>query len=139
VDNFKTLAEWSLAVRARDGCCKRCGTTVALVAHHIKAKSLFPELRLSLANGETLCSNCHTEHHRAAHLVPKGERNAERKAVRRTKLALLRAENAALKSEIQAMRRERAAEIADRAEIASLKAQLAEYESAYATLTDWKQ
>jgi hypothetical protein len=139
VDNFKTLTEWSAAVRARDGCCRRCGATVALVAHHIKAKSRFPELRLCLGNGETLCSNCHTEHHRAEHLTPKGERDAERKAARRTKLALLRAENSALKSEIEAMRRERISEIADRSEIARLRAELAEYEAAYAALTSWQQ
>lgn len=138
VDNFKTLAEWSVAVRTRDGRCNRCGVTVALVAHHIKAKSQFPELMLCLENGETLCSNCHAEHHKADRLTVKGERDALKKAKRRTKLALLRAENTALKIEINAIRAEIEIERTDRAEVAKLKAMVEEYEVAYAALTAWQ-
>lgn len=59
----RPLAEWSRAVRERDGCCQKCGATKALGAHHIKPKAEFPELRLDVSNGQTLCHNCHMEHH----------------------------------------------------------------------------
>ena len=112
---------------------------MALVAHHIKPKSLYPELKLKLSNGETLCCNCHAEHHKMGEPIPKGERCALKKAAKRTKLALLRAENSALKAELYTMRNERAAELTDRAEMAALRAELAEYEVAYEQLTAWPE
>lgn len=57
------LKEWSRLVRDRDGKCVRCGSLEKLHAHHIKRKSEFPELKLSLSNGETLCVGCHAKEH----------------------------------------------------------------------------
>lgn len=58
--------QWRNAVYERDGyTCKRCGRSrkpgdrVLLNAHHIKPFSTHPELRLDLANGITLCVQCH--------------------------------------------------------------------------------
>jgi hypothetical protein len=149
---FKNLTEWSLAVRARDGCCKRCSTTVALVAHHIKPKSIFPELKFAIDNGETLCSNCHSEHHKADAVVQSVAKRSEKKtklARAKAKAALLKAENSALKEELAAVRAVKAeartdlapsaGERAARLEIAELRVQLAEYEAAYQRLTAWQE
>lgn len=53
---------WREAVFKRDNytcqnCEKRGG--LELHPHHIKPFALFPELRLELSNGQTLCSDCH--------------------------------------------------------------------------------
>lgn len=101
------LGEWSAAVRDRDGCCRRCGSEVALVAHHIKPKSLYPELRLSLENGETLCSNCHIEHHRK-HGFGGGKRGKRPSTVRRE----LEAENKQLRQLLAQERADHAALLA---------------------------
>ena len=61
---LRTLKEWSAAVKARDGKCMCCGATTALVAHHVKPKSQYPELKFDLNNGQTLCVDCHKEHHK---------------------------------------------------------------------------
>lgn len=57
---------WRKAVFVRDDyTCVLCtvrsskGNPVVLNADHIKAFSLFPELRLELSNGRTLCVPCH--------------------------------------------------------------------------------
>lgn len=56
--------KWRSSVLERDGYeCQKCGSTENLHAHHIKSKSEFPELKLSLENGVTLCSKCHSEEH----------------------------------------------------------------------------
>jgi len=52
---------WRDAVFERDDwtcvvCHKRGGD---MEAHHIKPFALFPELRLEISNGETLCKKCH--------------------------------------------------------------------------------
>ncbi len=61
----RTLSEWSAAIKKRDEYrCVRCFVTTGLVAHHIKPKSLYPELKFDLDNGETLCVDCHKEHHK---------------------------------------------------------------------------
>ena len=88
---------------------------------------------MSLENGETLCSNCHSEHHRTNF----GVASVEKRAAKKAKIAMLKAENSALKHEIAAMRAERHAELVDRAELARLKAALAEYEQAYEKMTVW--
>ena len=131
----KNLSEWSIAVRMRDGRCLRCETTVALVAHHVKPKSEYPELRLDIGNGETLCSNCHAEHHKSIkHSRPKAPRelskqNALRKENRTLKQQLKEAnllmrEESRLRSRLQAAK----------AEIKELLAALEEYEIAYEKL-----
>lgn len=68
---------WSIAVRKRDGACRRCGTTKGLVAHHIKPWAKHPELRYDVANGETLCRSCHRKEHPElpAHLFEPKSRN----------------------------------------------------------------
>lgn len=51
---------WRKAVIARDkGFCRRCHSTDRLEAHHIRRFTTHPELRLDVANGITLCHNCH--------------------------------------------------------------------------------
>ena len=59
----RSLREWSIAVRERDGRCIGCGATNDLHAHHIKPKSSRPELMLDLSNGVTLCYRCHMSEH----------------------------------------------------------------------------
>jgi len=52
---------WRRAVFSRDKyTCQECGKTRSyLNAHHIKEMSKFPELRLDVNNGATLCLICH--------------------------------------------------------------------------------
>ena len=52
---------WREAVFIRDDyTCQICGIRgVKLNADHIKPFAFFPELRLSIDNGRTLCYNCH--------------------------------------------------------------------------------
>jgi len=58
--------KWRKEVFERDSyTCKECGIknghgkTIKLNADHIKPFAFFPELRLSLDNGRTLCHECH--------------------------------------------------------------------------------
>lgn len=57
---------WRKAVFERDGyCCQECGAKsgkgcpVELHPDHIKPFALYPELRLDIDNGRTLCAPCH--------------------------------------------------------------------------------
>lgn len=61
---------WREAVFARDyWTCQECGIkntkglgkTIKLEADHIKPFSLYPELRLAIDNGRTLCEACHKQ------------------------------------------------------------------------------
>lgn len=70
---LRTLAEWSAAIKARDCRCLTCGATTALVAHHVKPKSQYPELKYDLDNGVTLCVDCHRDHHREHPVVGLGK------------------------------------------------------------------
>lgn len=55
---------WRKAVFERDGHrCRDCGSAEDLHAHHIKPWVTFPDLRLVLSNGRTLCSRCHSRVH----------------------------------------------------------------------------
>lgn len=61
--------EWRLKVFKRDGFnCLNCGTNSTvnnrLVAHHIVNHHSYPEGRIDVDNGATLCSECHWEFHR---------------------------------------------------------------------------
>jgi len=55
------LIEWKKKVFKRDGyACGFCGIgNTKIEADHIRPFSLYPELRLDLANGQTLCKPCH--------------------------------------------------------------------------------
>lgn len=56
--------EWSKLVKQRDGFrCRICGEE-GTNAHHIYCEGYFPELRLDMDNGVTLCRKCHTLVHR---------------------------------------------------------------------------
>jgi 5-methylcytosine-specific restriction endonuclease McrA len=58
--NYYGLATWTQQVKLRDNkVCKYCSSTNKIVAHHIKPKELYPELRLDINNGITLCYSCH--------------------------------------------------------------------------------
>lgn len=54
--------QWRIQVFERDGYkCQVCGLVgVFLEAHHIKSFAGYPELRLDINNGITLCSQCHS-------------------------------------------------------------------------------
>ena len=52
--------QWRREVRRRDGdACRVCGETINLHAHHIRPRSIYPDLALVLDNGITLCGNHH--------------------------------------------------------------------------------
>lgn len=62
--------DWRREVFVRDGwTCQDCGTktglgkAVFLHAHHLKESSKYPELRLVVGNGLTLCKPCHHTRH----------------------------------------------------------------------------
>ena len=53
--------EWRRAVFERDNYkCVLCGNGGQLNAHHIKSFSKYPDLRLYVNNGMTLCCTCHS-------------------------------------------------------------------------------
>lgn len=56
--------KWRISVFERDDyTCQICGQKGGeLNADHIKPFALFPELRLDVRNGRTLCQECHIEH-----------------------------------------------------------------------------
>lgn len=67
--------QWKTAVLTRDGfrcvecgieqghICPDCRHRITLHAHHIKSFRSYPELRLELGNGVTLCRACHEKAH----------------------------------------------------------------------------
>src|SRR3990167_1065495 len=61
IRNSKEYADWRTAVFQRDDyTCQECGSRgYKLNADHIKPFTYFPELRLVIENGRTLCVPCH--------------------------------------------------------------------------------
>lgn len=58
----KEFKAWRKSVFKRDNyTCQKCGSksTGNLEAHHIKDFALYPELRLDINNGLSLCKDCH--------------------------------------------------------------------------------
>lgn len=66
IRNSTEYAEWRKNVFERDQyTCKACGRKGGEInAHHIKHFAKYPELRLELSNGVTLCKKCHRKVHR---------------------------------------------------------------------------
>jgi hypothetical protein len=51
---------WRSSVWSRDRwTCQICGSKKDIEAHHIARFALFPDLRLDINNGITLCHECH--------------------------------------------------------------------------------
>lgn len=61
----KKFYDWRKSIFKRDKyTCKRCGERKRdLNAHHIKSFAEYPELRLDVNNGITLCRDCHINIH----------------------------------------------------------------------------
>lgn len=58
------LKRWRCAVYKRDNyTCQICGKDGGFEAHHINGWNLFPEQRLVVSNGITLCISCHHNFH----------------------------------------------------------------------------
>lgn len=66
IRNSSAYTNWRKAVFDRDEyTCQICGQKGGkLNAHHIKQFAYFPELRLDINNGITLCEECHRKVHR---------------------------------------------------------------------------
>lgn len=63
--NSKNSILWKKTILTKDNfSCKACGSISFLEIHHINNFSEFPELRLAIDNGITLCHNCHVEFHK---------------------------------------------------------------------------
>ena len=61
--NCPEYYEWRMLVFRRDNfICQNCGNRGGRIeAHHIKSFAQYPELRLELSNGVTLCKSCHSK------------------------------------------------------------------------------
>lgn len=55
--------KWAHDVRKLHEVCIKCGSSEHLAAHHIFPKNQYPEMRMNILNGITLCGKCHREFH----------------------------------------------------------------------------
>lgn len=71
--NGRVYIEWTRKVFERDGftclICKKTGGD--LNAHHIKSWANYPDLRMEIDNGVTLCVKCHQELHKKQKIIRK--------------------------------------------------------------------
>lgn len=65
IRNSREYQEWRACVFERDHyTCQNCGQIGGTInAHHIKSFKDYPELRLEVSNGITLCLKCHKMAH----------------------------------------------------------------------------
>jgi len=54
---------WRILVIRRDSVCQVCGSLKNREAHHLNHATYYPEQRFEIANGITLCKNCHMQFH----------------------------------------------------------------------------
>ena len=53
--------KWANEVKKRDKyMCQRCTSKEEIEAHHIRKRSVFPELKYDINNGVVLCQRCHS-------------------------------------------------------------------------------
>jgi hypothetical protein len=58
------VTTWKKAVLRRDKrTCQECGAKIRLHVHHVMPWAVAPELRIVVANGLTLCEDCHAGRH----------------------------------------------------------------------------
>ena len=69
---IKLYKKWQLdVIRADRGRCVKCGAAAhEFPPHHIKRKSVYPELKFDICNGVCVCTKCH----RWFHSHPKREK-----------------------------------------------------------------
>jgi 5-methylcytosine-specific restriction endonuclease McrA len=70
LESTKKYKSWRKSIFVRDEyICQMCGKKGGeLHSHHLKNYAEFPELRLDLDNGLTLCKKCHNLVHRKKHI-----------------------------------------------------------------------
>jgi len=62
IRNTPEYKQWAKEVKKRDGnACRRCRFNKNLSVHHIMPVKVYPEFTCELANGLTVCGNCHIE------------------------------------------------------------------------------
>lgn len=57
---------WAKRIKYRDNyCCVVCGAEnkKKLESHHLDAWASYPELRIDIQNGVSLCTTCHNQYH----------------------------------------------------------------------------
>jgi len=86
--NTPAYKRWQTLVLKRDKFrCVKCDTQENLICDHIKSGDLYPSLRYVIANGRTLCRNCHGKYgmryYRPSSTVNDKEENGTIKGVRR--------------------------------------------------------
>lgn len=60
----RALERWKAEVFVRDKWkCRKCQSEENICGHHIKPFSTYPDDRLNIENGITLCSTCHNDYH----------------------------------------------------------------------------